>query len=148
MFILALLFSLIWPLDNQTSQFEGRYLWVVRNTLTTKQSIDRMLDFATLNRFNHLLVQVRGRGDAYYKSDLVPKSHFIQQIDFDPLNYLIPKAKEKGIKTFGLLGKGGGKLLSEVENAVIVPSDSTARTQEAHIFILHYICELLDEKFT
>ncbi len=58
------------------------------------------------------------------------------------------KAKEKGIKTFGLLGKGGGKLLSEVENAVIVPSDSTARTQEAHIFILHYICELLDEKFT
>ena len=97
MFTLALLFSSIWALDNQTSQFEGRYLWVVRNTLTTKQGIDRMLEFATLNRFNHLLVQVRGRGDAYYNSDIVPKSHFIQQIDFDPLNYLIPKAKEKGI---------------------------------------------------
>ena len=51
----------------------------------------------TLNRFNHLLVQVRGRGDAYYTSEIVPKSHFIQQIDFDPLSYLIPKAEEKGI---------------------------------------------------
>lgn len=57
-----------------------------------------MLQFATLNRFNHILVQVRGRGDAYYESDLVPKSHLIQDKDFDPLAYIIPKAKEKGIQ--------------------------------------------------
>lgn len=56
-----------------------------------------MLQFATLNRFNHIFVQVRGRGDAYYQSDLVPKSHLIKDVDFDPLAYLIPKAKEKGI---------------------------------------------------
>ena len=57
-----------------------------------------MIEFATLNRFNNLLVQVRGRGDAYYKSKLVPKSNLIKDVDFDPLAYLIPLAKEKGIR--------------------------------------------------
>ena len=57
-----------------------------------------MIEFATLNRFNQLLVQVRGRGDAYYNSNLVPRSHLIKDTDFDPLAYLIPKAKENGIQ--------------------------------------------------
>ena len=57
-----------------------------------------MIEFATLNRFNNLLVQVRGRGDAYYESNLVPKSNLIKDVDFDPLAYLIPLAKEKGIR--------------------------------------------------
>ena len=65
--------------------------------MTSPKQIDQMLQFATLNRFNHILVQVRGRGDAYYQSDLVPKTHLIKDVDFDPLAYLIPKAKEKGI---------------------------------------------------
>ena len=65
--------------------------------MTNPKQIDQMLQFATLNRFNHILVQVRGRGDAYYQSDLVPKTHLIKDVDFDPLAYLIPKAKEKGI---------------------------------------------------
>lgn len=96
-FSAALLFSLILASEIQNVQFEGRYLWVVRNTLTSKKNIDRMLQFATLNRFNNILVQVRGRGDAYYKSNIVPKSHLVKDANFDPLSYLIPKAKEKGI---------------------------------------------------
>ena len=97
MFIVALLFSTNFSSQIQNVHFEGRYLWVVRNTLSSEDSIDRMLDFATINRFNNILVQVRGRGDAYYKSDIVPKSHLLKDINFDPLAYLIPKAKEKGI---------------------------------------------------
>ena len=121
MLIIALLFSFIWPFNNQNSQFEGRYLWVVRNTLTTKNSIDRMIQFATLNRFNHIMVQVRGRGDAYYKSDIVAKSHLIQEIDFDPLSYLIPKAKEKGIYNHAWL------------NAYILWSSNKKPLQENHL---------------
>ena len=121
MLIIALLFSFIWPFNNQNSQFEGRYLWVVRNTLTTKNSIDRMIQFATLNRFNHIMVQVRGRGDAYYKSDIVAKSHLIQEIDFDPLSYLIPKAKEKGIYVHAWL------------NAYILWSSNKKPLQENHL---------------
>ena len=94
----ALLFSTISALPNQRGEFQSRYLWVVRNSITTKADIDNMIEFATLNRFNNLLVQVRGRGDAYYKSNLVPKSNLIKDVDFDPLAYLIPLAKEKGIR--------------------------------------------------
>lgn len=53
-------------------------------------------------------------------------------------------AKEKGIKTIGLLGKDGGVLGNFVDIAIIVPSDVTARIQEAHIFILHQLCEGLE----
>ena len=94
----ALLFSILLGSIPERGEFEGRYLWVVRNTLTNKVSIDQMIQFATVNRFNHILVQVRGRGDAYYTSEFVPKSHLIQNTSFDPLAYLIPKAKENGIK--------------------------------------------------
>lgn len=53
-------------------------------------------------------------------------------------------ARDKGMKTIGLLGRDGGKLADIVDIAVIVPSDVTARIQEAHIFILHYFCEALE----
>ncbi len=94
----ALLFSIISAIPNQRGEFQSRYLWVVRNSITTKADIDNMIEFATLNRFNNLLVQVRGRGDAYYESNLVPKSNLIKNVDFDPLAYIIPLAKEKGIR--------------------------------------------------
>ena len=94
----ALLFSLNWAGNSFRGEFKDRYLWIVRNTMTNPESIDKMLEFATLNRFNQILVQVRGRGDAYYNSDLVQKSHLIKDTDFDPLAYLIPKAKQNGIQ--------------------------------------------------
>lgn len=49
-------------------------------------------------------------------------------------------AKELGIKTIGLLGRDGGKLASLSDVAIVVPSDVTARIQEAHILIGHTIC--------
>lgn len=49
-------------------------------------------------------------------------------------------AKELGIMTIGLLGRDGGKLVSLADVAIIVPSDVTARIQEAHILIGHAIC--------
>ena len=72
-------------------------MWVVRTSLTSKKSIDDMINFATLNRFNNIIVQVRGRGDAFYNSKFVSKSTLIKDLDFDPLAYLIPKAKDKGL---------------------------------------------------
>ena len=66
--------------------------------MVSKKNIDDMIQFAVLNRFNNIVVQVRGRGDAYYNSKFVPKSSLIQEQDLDPLAYLLPKAKEKGLK--------------------------------------------------
>ena len=66
--------------------------------MVAEESIDRMIEYAVINRFNNIVVQVRGRGDAFYNSAFVPKSSLIKNVDFDPLAYLIPKAKQKGLK--------------------------------------------------
>lgn len=54
-------------------------------------------------------------------------------------------AHERGIKTIGLTGRDGGALKDLVDVAIVIPSHSTARIQEAHAFLLHYFCEALEE---
>ncbi|WP_456374022.1 D-sedoheptulose 7-phosphate isomerase [Methanocaldococcus sp.] len=58
----------------------------------------------------------------------------------------VNKAKEMGIYTIGLLGKGGGKLKDIVDLALIVPSNDTARIQECHLTIYHVICEEVEKR--
>lgn len=54
-------------------------------------------------------------------------------------------AKNKGVRTIGLLGKGGGLAKDLVEESIIVSSNSTARVQEMHILIGHILCDLIEE---
>jgi len=54
-------------------------------------------------------------------------------------------AKNKGVKTIGLLGKGGGLAKGLVDESIIIPSNSTARVQEMHILIGHILCDLIEE---
>lgn len=54
-------------------------------------------------------------------------------------------AKSKGVLCIGLLGGKGGFLLGECDDAVLVPSDITARIQESHIMIGHIWCEMIEE---
>lgn len=54
-------------------------------------------------------------------------------------------AQEKGIKTIALLGKDGGCIKNIADLSLIINSDSTARIQEAHKFLLHVLCERIDE---
>ncbi len=58
----------------------------------------------------------------------------------------VEKAKERGIKTIGLLGKGGGELKDIVDLALVAPSDNTARIQECHETIIHTICEEIEKR--
>jgi len=55
------------------------------------------------------------------------------------------KARKLGMATVGLLGWDGGKIKDECDIAMIVPSTDTPRIQEAHITIIHILCELIDE---
>ena len=59
-------------------------------------------------------------------------------------------AKEKGLKTIGLLGKDGGPALPLCDLAFVAPGEDTARIQEAHITAIHGIAltveDLLAEK--
>ncbi|MEN6414731.1 MAG: D-sedoheptulose 7-phosphate isomerase [Veillonellales bacterium] len=57
------------------------------------------------------------------------------------------KARLQGAKTIGLTGQQGGKLAKCCDLCLQVPSQVTARIQEAHILIGHIVCELIDEEF-
>ncbi len=56
----------------------------------------------------------------------------------------VEEARRRGLRTIGLLGKGGGKLAGHVELPLVVPSSDTQRIQECHIAIAHAIAELVD----
>lgn len=51
------------------------------------------------------------------------------------------EARGRGMKVFGLLGKGGGPALAHCDRAVVVPSSSTDRIQEIHIKVIHILIE-------
>jgi len=56
----------------------------------------------------------------------------------------IKKGKEIGCFSIALLGKDGGIIKEVTDLAIIVPSYDTPRIQEAHITIIHIICDLIE----
>lgn len=55
-------------------------------------------------------------------------------------------SKLKKIFSIGLSGLGGGQLKKYCDLNYIVKSNSIARVQEMHIFLLHYFCQVIDEE--
>jgi D-sedoheptulose 7-phosphate isomerase len=53
-------------------------------------------------------------------------------------------AKKRGCLTCGLTGRDGGKIVEQVEININIPVQRTARVQEAHLTILHILCELIE----
>ena len=58
----------------------------------------------------------------------------------------VAAAKALGITCIGLLGRDGGKLKAECDIAIVVPSQVTARIQEAHIRIGHSLCGAVEQQ--
>ncbi|HEY8713884.1 MAG TPA: SIS domain-containing protein [Candidatus Acidoferrum sp.] len=56
-------------------------------------------------------------------------------------------AMQLGMRRIGLTGQSGGKLRSEVEICITVPSTSTPRIQECHALIIHILCGIVEEAF-
>ena len=89
--------SLVAGEDEKVSPPYDRYLWVIRDVLKSKRSIDDMVNFAIEKNINHLFVQVRGRGDSFYESQFTTRSQILSECEFDPLAYLLDTANGKGI---------------------------------------------------
>jgi len=89
--------SLVAGEDEKVSPLYDRYLWVIRDVLKSKKSIDDMVNFAIEKNINHLFVQVRGRGDSFYESQFTSRSQILSESEFDPLAYLLDTANGKGI---------------------------------------------------
>src|SRR5262249_50683760 len=78
---------------------EVRALWVVRTTLTSPGAVATMVSSAKGSGFNALLVQVRGRGDAYFQGGVEPRpAPLLSQPSFDPLAETIARAHEAGLQ--------------------------------------------------
>ena len=58
---------------------------------------------------------------------------------------VLREAKKKKIYSVGFLGNKGGSAKKLCSKALIVPSENTARIQECHIFLGHFILEKVEE---
>ncbi len=59
----------------------------------------------------------------------------------------VMEARRNNCKVIGMTGAAGKKLASLCDACIMVPSERTARIQEAHITIAHIWCEMVDAAF-
>jgi uncharacterized lipoprotein YddW (UPF0748 family) len=102
-----------------TLPLEVRALWVVRTSLVHPDSVRAVVHRAHAAGFNTLLVQVRGRGDAWYRSTLEPRADQLAHLDpaFDPLDLLIREAGPRGIQVHAWVN------VNLVASAELLPTD-------------------------
>lgn len=106
---------------------EVRALWVVRTTLVSPEKIRTMVESARRGGFNTLIVQVRGRGDAYYRSRWEPRAVALkdQPADFDPLAFTLAEAKRANLSVHAWINTS---LLANLDD---LPTDP------AHVYNAH-----------
>ncbi len=92
--VMLILISLI--ATNAFAEENCRYFWVVRDGLTSPEEVDELLARAYAAGANGIMIQVVGRGEAYYQSEVIPIANF-SGFD-DPLQYVIEKAGPMGIE--------------------------------------------------
>ena len=121
---------------------EMRGVWVVRTALATPESADAVVDDAARAGLNALFVQVRGRGDALYRSAIAPRSEVLrgQPADFDPLARVLSRARTRGLQVhawINVLLAGGfgvplpaGHVVALHPDWLMVPRSAAARALE------------------
>ena len=78
---------------------EVRALWVTRTALTSPAAVAQLVDAAASGGFNTLVVQVRGRGDAYFRSSFEPRAAALAaHPGFDPLADTLRHARRAGLQ--------------------------------------------------
>jgi D-inositol-3-phosphate glycosyltransferase len=55
-------------------------------------------------------------------------------------------ARTQGLRTIAILGRDGGELRHLADLSLIVPSSNTQHIQEMQIFVIHLLCELIEEQ--
>lgn len=106
---------------------EIRGLWVLRSSLATPQRIAELIRVADAGGYNTLLVQVRGRGDAYYTSQIEPRAEELRGASpgFDPLKETIDRAHAAGLRVHAWF------------NTNLVASATRLPTDPKHVAVRH-----------
>ena len=83
---------------SDTTARDVDYLWVLRTALMDPAEIPRLVERAKAMHVRGLLVQVVGRGDGWYRSDLLPYPEPLRTPGRDPLGELLPLAHAAGLE--------------------------------------------------
>lgn len=59
----------------------------------------------------------------------------------------LKKANELKLPSIAFLGRGGGKAKGLATIDLIIPGESGRTAQEAHLFLIHHFCDLVDAVF-
>lgn len=81
----------------QLATLDHKCIWVQRESMYRQSSIDSALTYAANQGFNQVFVQVRARGDALYRSDLVEMNPKVAA-EFDPLAYAVMLGHKLGLE--------------------------------------------------
>ena len=108
---------------------ETRALWVLRTSLGSADSIGTLVRTARDHGFNTLLVQVRGRGDAYFASGIEPRAADLQRkpTTFDPLATVLAQAHEAGLRVHAWVNVN---LVSSAADLPVAPTHLVHRHPE------------------
>jgi uncharacterized lipoprotein YddW (UPF0748 family) len=85
------------PQTRASASPETRALWVLRTSLTSPEQITALVRNASSAGFNTLIVQVRGRGDAYFDSAREPRADQVPP-GFDPLGFTLTRGHHAGLR--------------------------------------------------
>ncbi|HOD19573.1 MAG TPA: family 10 glycosylhydrolase [Candidatus Fermentibacter daniensis] len=101
----------------------ARYFWMSADGLETTDGIDRLVNLAAASGANGIIVQVMGRGEAWYHSDLIPEAHVLDT--FDPLARVLLQARPLGLEVHAWV------------NAFLSWSAPTPPADPAHVLLAH-----------
>lgn len=109
------------------SPSEVRALWVTRTSLASPASVAALVRRAQAGHFNTLLVQVRGRGDAYFNDGIEPRAAALdgQPDSFDPLATVLKLAHERNLRVHAWV------------NASLISSATELPASRAHLVYRH-----------
>ena len=114
------------PLYAQALHVNSSYITAVANDFGYNETYSRMLE--ACGREGDILIGISTSGNS---------ANVIRAIN---------KANEIGLTTIGLTGNKIGGMDNICDIIIKVPSDQTARIQEAHILIGHIICQFIEEE--
>jgi uncharacterized lipoprotein YddW (UPF0748 family) len=89
-------FIIFFSTFSYASSTQGPAAWVIRWHMDSPTEIKEICKEAK-GSFSNLLVQVRGRADAYYESDIAPRAEELkeQPINFDPLALILDQCNSQ-----------------------------------------------------
>lgn len=83
-----------------------RAIWIVRTDLTDRKHLANAITWSADTGFTDLFLQVRGRGDAFYRSAIVPRAEQLGAGEWDPLAEALAAAHARGLRVHAWINVG------------------------------------------